>query len=163
MAQTRYSFSSTSNCAGGIADLAPYEIDTFLNAENTGVLQFGMGVVQGDKPGVNIKKPATGATAATFEGITTNNRTTEYDLEGGLSIRKAASVGVMRYGKIYGRVKHGDTIAYGDAVYLIVSGADAGHFTSVSTNNVAIKGRFVSGVDVTADIAMIELFNEAQA
>lgn len=113
-AQTKYGYSTPIGAAGGIVDVAPHQIDTFLNEEENGVLKFGAGVVQGSKPGVNIALPKKAATAAKFEGITTNNRTTEYDLEGKLAVRKGAAVGVMRYGKIYGRVAEGVEPAYGD-------------------------------------------------
>lgn len=86
-AQTKYGYSTPIGAAGGIVDVAPHQIDTFLNEEENGVLKFGAGVVQGSKPGVNIALPKKAATAAKFEGITTNNRTTEYDLEGKLAVR----------------------------------------------------------------------------
>ena len=129
-AQTKYGYSTPIGAAGGIVDVAPHQIDTFLNEEENGVLKFGAGVVQGSKPGVNIALPKKAATAAKFEGITTNNRTTEYDLEGKLAVRKGAAVGVMRYGKIYGRVAEGVEPAYGDSVYLITEGEEAGCFTN---------------------------------
>lgn len=186
-AQTRYGHSTPIGAAGGIVDLAAHVIDTFLNEEKTGVMKFGLGVVQGSKPGVNIALPTDDATAAVFEGITTNNRTTEYDLEGKLSVRQGAAVGVMRYGKIYGRVAEGVEPEYGDSVYLIIEGDEAGCFTNkapaakpsgqseggsqdasgTTTETapavVAIKARFLSGVDTNAQIAVIELFNQAQA
>ena len=87
-AQINYGFSTPIGSAGGIVDLAPYAIDSFLNDEDNGKLKFGIGVVRGEKPGVGIKLPATDSTAAKFEGITTNNRTTEYNMDGDLSIRK---------------------------------------------------------------------------
>lgn len=158
-AQTRYGYSTPIGAAGGIVDLAPYAIDTFLNEEATGVLKFGCGVVRGTNPGKNIALPKTGATAANFEGVVTNNLTTEFDLEGKLAVRNGASVGVMRYGRIYGRIATGATPAYGESVYLVVDGADAGCFTNVAEGNVAIKGRFLGGIDTTAQIAEIELFN----
>jgi len=162
-AQTRYGYSTPIGAAGGIVDLAPYAVDSFLNEEEDGVLKFGTGVVKGSKPGINIALPAEDSTAAEFEGITTNNRTTEYDVYGKLAIRKGASVGVMRHGRIYGRVATGVNPEYGDAVYLIVSGEEAGCFTNESAGGVAVKARFLSGVDIDAQIAMIELFNQAQA
>lgn len=164
-AQTRYGYSTPIGAAGGIVDLAPYAIDTFLNEENNGVLKFGTGVVQGSKAGINVKLPTSAATVAKFEGIVTNNRTTEYDMDGNLFIRKGASVGVMRYGRIYGRVAAGVTPAYGDSVYLITSGDEAGFFTNAAADasTIAIKGRFLGGVDTSAQIAVIELFNQAQA
>lgn len=183
-AQTRYGHSTPVGSAGGIVDLAAHVIDTFLNEEATGKMKFGLGVVQGSKPGVNIALPTAEATPAVFEGITTNNRTTEYDLEGKINVRQGAAVGVMRYGKIYGRIAEGAEPGYGDAVYLITEGDEAGCFTNegpaaassqaegdedqadteeTSPAVIAIKARFLSGVDTTAKVAVIELFNQAQA
>ncbi len=166
-AQTKYGYSTPVGAAGGIVDLAAHVIDTFLNEEETGKMKFGLGVVQGSKPGVNIALPTAETTAAVFEGITTNNRTTEYDLEGKLHVRKGSAVGVMRYGKIYGRVAEGVEPKYGESVYLITEGAEAGCFTNVASEGspatIAVKARFLSGVDTTAQIAVIELFNQAQA
>ena len=56
-AQTRYGFATPIGAPGGIVDLSPHVIDTFLNEEASGVLKFGLGVVQGSKPGVNIARP----------------------------------------------------------------------------------------------------------
>ena len=77
----------------------------------------------------------------------------------------------MRYGRIYGRVVDGVEIAYGDPVYLITSGDNAGMFTNSASSTgqeeegeaddtIAIKGRFLCGVD--SNIAIVELFNQAQ-
>ena len=43
-AQTRYGYSTPIGAAGGIVDLAPHAIDTFLNEEESGVLRFGVQV-----------------------------------------------------------------------------------------------------------------------
>ena len=166
-AQTKYGFSTPIGSAGGIVDLSSYAIDSFLNDEKTGVLKFGIGVVRGSKPGVNIALPKTGATAATFEGITTNNRTTEYDLEGKSSIRSGAAVGVMRYGRIYARVVDGVTVAYGDTLNLVTEGDNAGLFTNATSvdsgsKTIAVKGRFMGAADPSTKVAPVELFNEAQ-
>lgn len=161
-AQTHYGYKTPIGAAGGIVDLAPHAIDTFLNEAKNGKMMFGMGVVQGTKPGINVALPAAGATAAKFEGITVNGRTTEYDMDGKLALRQGASIGVMRYGRIYGRVAADVKPAYGDSVYLIVSGNEAGCFTNVAEGNVAIKARFLGGVDTAAQVAPIELFNMAQ-
>lgn len=171
-AQTRYGYSSPIGAAGGIVDLAPYAIDAFLNEEDTGKMQFGMGVVTGSKKGTGIKLPVKASTAANFEGVTTNRRTTEYDVEGDLKLRKAATIGVMRYGRIYARVAAGVKPGYGDSLYLITEGDEAGCFTNAAASTesgsadkatIAIKGRFLGGVDTSAQIAAVELFNEAQA
>ena len=167
-AQTRYGYSTPIGVAGGLVDLAPYAIDTFLNGEDNGVMKFGVGVIQGSKPGTNIAMPIKTATAAKFEGVSTNNRTTEYDMDGKLFVRKGRPVGVMRYGRIYARVAEGVEPGYGDALYLIVEGDEAGYFTSAAAASgepatIAVKGRFMGGVDTSAQIAQIELFNQAQA
>ena len=158
-AQTRYGFHTPLGAAGGIVDLAPYAIDTFINSEETGKLKFGLGVVQGKAPGQNIAIPTADGK---FEGITVNNRTTEYDLEGNLSIRKGASVGVMRYGRVYARVAKDKKPKYGEPALLITSGDEAGCFTNEAGENaVEINGRFLGEVDVSSQIAVVELFNSA--
>lgn len=156
-AQTRYSFSAPIGNPGGLVDLAPYAIDTFRNEEKAGVMKFGIGVVRGADAGKGIAVPASGATADQFEGITTNNRTTEYDMEGVLTVRKNAAVGVLRYGRIYARVAAEATPSYGDTLYLIVEGDEAGSFTNEDSGNVAVNGRFLS--EVSDGVAVVELFN----
>ena len=131
-----------------IVDLAPHAVDTFLNEEENGVMKFGMGVVQGSKPGVNIALPESGATADKFEGVTTNNRTTEYDMDGHLAVRKGVGIGVMRYGRIYVRVETGDEPAYGDPPYLIIDGDEAGSPAPRNDGTtIAVNGRFIGGID----------------
>ena len=160
-AQIKYGYSTQIGFAGGIVDLAPHVIDTFLNEENDGAMLLGAGVVKGTEAG-KIKLPQTGATAATFEGITTNNHTTEYDLTGKTFVRKGAAVGVMKYGRIYARVADGVEVAYGDPLYLIVTGDEAGCFTKTAGSNVAVKGRFLGAKDAVAGVAPVELYNQAQ-
>lgn len=163
-AQTRYGFSAIAGAAGGIVDLAPYAIDSRINSEESGVMKFGIGVVHGSNPGHNVAVPAEGATAATFEGITVNNRTTEFDLEGKMNVRGGAAIGIMRYGRIYARIVEDVEPAYGDALYLVISGDNAGCFTNASGDNtIAVKGRFMSGVCAGTNVAQVELFNQAQA
>lgn len=160
-AQTTYNYDTQRGIAGGIYDLAPYAIDTFLNEEDTGDMKFGVAVVAGTTAGQQVKLPVAASTA--IEGVTNNNLTTEYDLEGKIYIRKDAAIGVMRYGRIWVRVADDVTPAYGDATYVLKTGDQAGFFTNVSTNNLAVKGRFLTGVDPVARIAAVELFNQAQA
>ena len=136
-------------------------MDSFCNESNDGVVKFGMGVVKGTTVGKQVKAPAAGAAAADFEGIVTNRRTTENAIDGGVLVKKGATLGVMRYGRIFGLLAASVTPAYGDAVYMAPSGDDAGCFTNSSTSNVAIKGRFLS--TASNGIALIELFNQAQS
>ena len=155
-AQNSYTFSTPIGQAGGIYDLAPYAVDAFYNESNDGVAKFGMGVVEGTVAGKSVK-----VGSGDFEGIIVNRRTTENALRGGVELLKGCTVGVMRYGRIYGLLAASVTPAYGDAVYLVTSGDDAGCFTNSSTNNTAVKGRFLGGA--SDGIALIELFNQAQA
>lgn len=159
--QTTYSYNTPIGAAGGIVDLAPHYIRSFINEAATGKMLFGMGVTAGATAGKGVKVPATGDTAGKFEGIVTNRRTTELDLEGGLSLRKNCTLGIMQYGTIYALLAADVTPAYGDAVYLVIDGDDAGKFTNTAGSNVAVKGRFVSEAD--NGVAIVELYNQAQA
>ena len=159
-AQTSYRFDTSIGAPGGIVDLAPYAIDTFLNEENNGVMSFGVAVVKGTTAGEQIKLPTSTSTIATYEGVTVNNLTTERDVYGDMAIRKSAAIGVMRYGRVYVAVATGATPAYGDDAYVVLSGAEAGYFTNSSTDTLAIKGRFLSGKDSVTGAAMVELFNQ---
>lgn len=169
-AQTRYGYSMPIGTVGGIVDTAPYSIVSRINEEETGAMKFGIGVVQGSKPGSNVVAPSEGDTATDFEGITVNNHHTEHDLEGDLHIRKGAAIGTMTYGRVYARVAAGVTPAYGDSLYVIVGGDETGFVTNKaavtdgeSVSTIAIKGRFLGGVDSTTKVAPVELFNQAQA
>lgn len=150
-AQTVYKFGTAFGAAGGIVDLVPHAIDTFLNEEETGVMKFGMAVVDGTNAGTGIVLPTSADDK--FEGITVNNRTTEYDLDGNIRIVKGVAMGVMRYGKIYGRLAEGAEPSYGAPVYVVVEGNDKGCLST--SGGMAINARFVSGAD--NGVAMIEL------
>ena len=161
-AQTSYRFGTPIGSPGGIIDLAPYAIDTFLNDEPNGVMMFGLGVVQGDNAGTCIKLPTTADDTSVFEGVVVNNRTREYDLEGRIYIRHGVSAGVMRYGRVYVRVAEGEdaiekSIKYGDPLYVITKDADIGRFTNKEDSNLKVAGRFLGGVD--EGVAPVELYN----
>lgn len=161
MVQTTYSFSTPIGQPGGLYDLSPYALDAFINEAADGAMKFGMGVVKGTDAGNAVKVPVAASVAGDFEGIVNNRRTTENAIDGGPVIKNKATVGVLRYGRIYGLLAEGAAPAYGGAVYMVKSGDDAGCFTDSSTSTVAVKGRFLSG-DL-GGIAIIELFNQAQS
>ena len=161
-AQTTYRWDTVMGAAGGIVDLAPYAIDTFANEENDGVMKFGIAVVGGTAAD-QCKVVTSTSEEADFLGVSVNNRTTELAINGDLTIASKASVGVMRWGRVYVRVAHGLTIVPGTAAYVITSGNDVGKFTNASSGTLAVKARFLSACDGAADIAMVELFNQAQA
>ena len=161
-AQTNYNYFPQRGTPGGIVDVNPIAINTRIVEENTGVVFPGMGVVTGTAAGVQIKLPTSAATAAVFEGITINRRTTEHDLAGSLYIRNKSALGVVAWGRVYVRVEPEKTPAYNDPLYLITSGTYAGYFTvaaSAQANKIAINGRFLGPVDGNA--APVELYNSA--
>lgn len=164
--QLNYNYNTTIGAAGGIVDLAPHYVRSFINEAANGAMLFGMGVTAGTLAGQGVKVPATADTAGKFEGIVTNRRTTELNLEGGLTLRNKCALGVMQYGVIYGLVADNIAPAYGDATYLITSGDEAGYFTNAAAGQgatfttVAVKGRFVS--TASDGVAAIELYNQAQ-
>lgn len=160
-AQTTYKFGTPVGVAGGIVDLAPYAIDTFLNEENDGVMEFGVAVVNGTASGKQVKLPV--AASSAIEGVTVNNLTTEYGLDGTINIKKGAAIGVMRYGRVYVKLATGATPAYGDPAYVVKSTAEFGYFTDSSSSTLAVKGRFLGIIDATNGIAEVELFNQAQS
>ena len=143
-AQTSYTQSTPRGAAGALVDLSEHAVNTRINAETGFTMMFGLGVVQGSAPGSDIKIPASGATAEKFEGITVNGYTNEMDREGAVSISPGAAIGVLQYGKIWARIKPADAPAYGDKLYLIITGANAGCFTKTS-----------------GDVAPVELFYQA--
>ena len=159
--QLSYNYNTPIGAAGGIVDLAPHYIRSFTNEAAYGAVSFGMGLVNGTAAGSGVALPDSDSTAADFAGIVTNRRTTELDLEGNLSIRQKAALGLMQYGCIYGLLATDVAPDYGDALYLVKSGDDAGKFTNSSSGTIAIKGRFLSGAD--NGVAIVELFNQAQA
>lgn len=167
-AQLTYSYSTTKGIAGGIVDINAYEIDTRINEEDSGKMNFGIGVVKGTVPGVDVKLPTSETAIGDFEGITNNNLTTELDEDGNLNIRRKADIAVMKYGRIYGRVYAPDDTyepKYGDAVYLITKEAGyEGYFctSAGAAKGIAIKARFLNIYDAGAKIAAIELYNQAQ-
>lgn len=153
--QTTYNWTTGKGIAGGLVDLTPHAIDSFINEENTGVLKPGLGVMSGTTAGKQIKK-FTGS--GVFEGIVNNNRSTEYDLDGHIRMHKGAGVGVLRYGRIYARVATGVTPAYNDPLYIVKSGDETGFFTNTSGDTAtALKGRFLGPVE--NGIAPVELYN----
>lgn len=156
-AQTSYGYKMVAGAPGGIVDLAPIKVDTFINKETSGTMKFGYGVIR--HSGNVCKLPVNGTTGDKFLGITVNNRSTEFDLEGNIYIREKAAIGVMRYGSVYARVASGLTIAAGDKVYLIISGTDAGKFTNVSGGTtIAVNGVFDGAAD-SQNVAPITLLN----
>lgn len=163
--QTSYNYSTPKGVAGSLFDLAPYSIDSRINGEATvGALKFGMGAVQGSTPGSDVKIPTNSATADVFEGVVMTGFNTQMNMDGVVEILPSQTVGILRYGKAWVRIKNDVTVAYGDPLYLIISGANAGLFTASSDSGetkIAIAGRYI-GAKGSGNVAPIELYNQMQ-
>lgn len=157
-AQTKYNYVTGKNIAGGIYDMYHYHVDSRFSEVDNGKLIPGMGVVQGDVVGSSVKLPEAGSTADNFEGVVVNGFTNQHDLEGKVSVMKNANIGVMQEGRIWVALAHGATPVYGAPVYLIVSGEEAGLFTSGEADNgstISINARFLTGAsDGIAAVAL---------
>lgn len=72
----------------------------------------------------------------------------EMDDEGKVKLPKGGVLDVLQAGKVYVQVADDADPAYGKAVYLIISGDDAGKFTAVtSATAVAVKAKFLGAAD----------------
>ena len=150
-AQTTYNFGMQWGPAGGIFDLAPHEVQTFMAGAD--FTQYGLGVFTEDGKTVVVKDDVTGQSPI-FVGITVNNFTREHGLYGAgdtLLIQQKSAMGVMTYGNIWGLLAAGAAPAYGKAVYV----TDAGTFTDASTDNTPINAKFLTGAK--NGVAVIEL------
>lgn len=157
--QMNYSYQTPKGVPGGLADIAPYAINSRLNGESeAGILKFGMGAVYGDDPGKTVAVPDSTAVSNKFEGVVLTSFTQQQALEGGVKIYPKQTVGILRYGYAWARVAPDITISYGDKLYLITDGDNAGLFTNDDNDGMAVNGRFVDDVD-NGTIAMVEIFN----
>lgn len=140
--QTTYNYGISKGIAGGLYDITYYENNTFITP---GGIPFGYGVVKGATPGSDIKLPAADSKAADFEGVTQNGFTTQQDMQGNAVPVKGESMGVLRTGKIWAAVGENAVPAYDKPVYLIVSGDEAGRFTTEEdqSEKVLLPAKFI--------------------
>ena len=161
MLQNNYGYTSQRNVPGGLVDSSPRSAVSRANGGTTPV-KFGYGVVCGDKPGVNVTLPGATSTADEFEGIVMAG-IAERDLDGAVANNPTKMLGILEWGKAWVCVPEGLTIAYGEQLYLITSGANAGKFTNDDgTGTIAVNGRFIGAVD-SGDIAPVNLYNAPNA
>jgi hypothetical protein len=161
MAQLSYSYNQKAASPGGLRDTSPHMIVARANGEPSGKVKFGMGVVQGVNPGKDVKLPDTGSGADLFEGVVAAG-VKQMDLQGNTALDATDTLGVLKWGAVWVRLAEGLTVAYGERLYLINAGADAGMFTNESTDAIAVNGKFTGGVE-SGDIAPVELFNQSAA
>lgn len=142
--QLDYGYSMSKGVPGGKYDLSLDEVITRTNEEEDGVLKFGMVVMVGTTPGTTVKVPVDGVTLGKIEGIVLHAENTEQDRKGHVVVANNASVGIMRYGKIWARVAENVTPVYGDSLYVVVSGDDAGVLSNEEgIGNVKLGGYFI--------------------
>jgi hypothetical protein len=128
---------------GGLYDRAEYEAVTRRNSAEDEALCFGYGVVQGAEPGKDIALPATDVTADKFEGVVMYSANVEMDDDGAVLLRKNQIVDVCQSGKLWVQLVDSVEPAYGQPVYLVTTGTDAGKFTPTKGTNLAVKARFI--------------------
>lgn len=157
--QTSYTNATPRGIAGGLYDLSAHMVDS-RRYNDTGTMRFGIGVIAGDSPGEDVRKPSAGASAAAFEGIVLNGGTTEQTMDGEVHILNGQTVSVMRYGRVWVRVSPDAQPAYGADAYLITDGDHRGNFTTKDDTaaKIAVHMRFIGGRD--NGIAPAELYNQ---
>ena len=153
-AQLDYGYSTPKAVPGAKVDLVHDEVITRMNEAEDGALKYGMAVMVGTTPGQTVKVP-NGATAEQIEGVVLCHPNTEQDTKGNVVVKKGVSVGVMKEGRIWGRLATDVTPVYNAKAYVVVSGADAGTFTTAADGNVDIGAKFGNATD--NGIAIIEL------
>lgn len=158
MAQTSYNFKTPCGVAGGLFDLSDSVIDSRLNAENDGVMLLGLGVVKGSTD-AQVKIPTSASVAADFCGVTVNGFTNELGMNGSLTLRNLATVGILRKGRIWCRCLASLTVAVGDPVYLVTDGDNAGCFTNAlgANTGVELKGCYFAGAKGSSDLYPIDI------
>jgi len=161
--QLSYSFRTPKGVAGALVDISPYSIDSRTNTETeVDAMLFGMGAVVGDSPGSDVRVPTSTNTVRDFEGVVMTGYTQQMTMDGIVRVYPAQTVGVLRWGRAWARVVDGDTPAYNDPLYLVISGNNAGLFTVEETANgttIAVNGRFYGGLG-NGNIAPVEIHNQ---
>ena len=128
---------------GLLYDRANYEAVTRRNGADDGKMFFGLGVVQGAEPGKDITLPATGATVDKFEGVVMYSANTEMDDGGAVLLHKGQILDVCQAGKLWVQLVDSVEPAYGQPVYLVIAGDDAGKFTPTKGTSLPVKARFI--------------------
>lgn len=153
-AQLDYGYSTPKAVAGAKVDLSHDEVVTRMNEAEDSKLKYGMAVMVGTNPGQTVTVP-NGATAEQIEGVVLCHPNTEQDMKGNVVVKKNVSLGIMTQGRIWARLATDVTPTYRAKAYVVVSGADAGTFTTAADGNVDIGATFGNATD--DGIAVIEL------
>lgn len=129
-AQLNYNYDTPKGVPGGKYDLSDDHVVTRMNEEADGIMGFGMAVVMGASKGTGVKLPSSGAVPDDFEGVTLHGANTEQDMNGKVTVRNNASLGIMKKGNVWGKTASDAVPSYGATAYVVVDGEEAGTFTS---------------------------------
>lgn len=160
--QKSYKYNVDYGVAGGLVDLTEHIIDT-RNNESVG-LRFGMGVVDGTVKGKKVILPVAASKKSNFEGVVVNSHAHEMDRDGEVTILKGETVNVLKAGRIFVRLADKVEPAYGDPVYLITDGDEAGYFTNEvadGLNAIKLNGHFID-VKASGSIAPVQIYVDKQ-
>lgn len=138
-AQLDYGYSTAKAVPGAKVDLVDDVVETRRNDENDGVIKFGTAVAVGSKAGHSVKKPTGTTTAADIDGVVLCHPNTEQDMAGNVVVKKNSSLGVMKHGKIWGRLANNANAVYGAKAYVVIEGDDAGCFTPTASTTSGSK------------------------
>ena len=141
---------------GTKVDSSPDSIDSRALEGNYDSI-FGKAVIRGSIPGKTVILPGGTFAPALFEGVAMNNFLTEIWTDGSVDIPEGSSIGVMNWGRVWVHIAPEAVPEYGAAVFVIPSGEHAGKFTTVSTGNIAVSGRFLDSANDN-ESAPLELF-----
>ena len=160
--QTSYNYQLKKGTPGGLYDLSPHLIDSRANGEESKeTLKFGMGVVVGATPGADVLVPTAASVEADFEGLVVNGGGKELDMSGILFIQPRQTIDVLRWGRLWALIVPETEVAYGDPLYLVNDGDNAGMFTNDDGGgaNLPINGKFIGGLG-TDNVAPVEIYNQ---
>ena len=146
--QTTYGFGFPKGTPGGLFDLSAHEIAT-RQAEGEGI-SFGVGGVTGRNKGIDVTIPTSAATTADFEGVVVHNSVmVEMDMDNRVRIGDKKTVGCLTHGKVWVKTGAEASPKYKDKVYMIISGDEAGLFTTSADEaaKVEVNGRFLGETD----------------
>lgn len=156
---TNYSYVNAPAHPGMIADQAPRHVVARILDEDA---KFGIAAIIGATPGKTIKKPVTGATAAQIEGVILNHGTVEHQhLTGGVALKEGTTCSVMAFGTVWVRVETDIEPSYGDPCKVLISGDEAGYFTTAETTGTAIDVAGIFLGEAADGIAKVKLFDSA--
>ena len=160
MVQKTYNFHTPIGSVGTLYDMTPHAVDARLNGEeDSTALKYGMGVVRGATPGRDIVLPDDTSEADAFEGIVLNGGTKELTMTGENLIHNKQTVDVLRYGRAWVLLPDDIEPAYGEQVYLIIDGDDAGKFSNDDTDAIEIPAMFITG-NGTGSTAAVHLYDQ---